>query len=1631
MIATTDEPILEDCLRSIHKYVDEINVVIDAEKEVDCPTKNIVEAFGGKIVFNPLNYDFASQRNLSFGMASDDVDWILWLDADDYVPEKTATKIREIADQFKDSEIDGFMMDYYYEFDNNGIVNTVLKRERLLRKKSNWKWKYEIHEVCILEDKEKPIIVYLDAFIEHRKQQVIKIKKNYDLSRNLKIIEKVINKYLDDPRMLYYAGNEYFTNNKLDEAAKYYKQVVEIDKWKEQRYLAAFRLAAIAYLKSNFKEAQEWLLKSIDIDYTWAESYCLLGDIALQEEDYKKAIHFYRIAANTPLPSPERILTYNPSLYTWYPLLRIAYAAEKIRDYKTAIECTEKVIKDYFPDDKPLLMELNNLRKKEFIHRHDNKNKAYILASKQRWGKIRQEVIKKGLELFNIEVKIEDNFIVNEDELNNTIMFFMDSSNIIYKDTISKLREKNVEVILDISDIDINLALNNSNFLEILKSVSLVITNSCFYYDKLKEHSSNIIIIDDSPVEIDQQFISKNYDEKINILVSINNKRESLEIIPLIQEILSDKIGKIKFIGSSRYVTNEDIDYKEYHLGICYYDRSSDFGVQAIVDLLAHGIPVLTTGSSTSIRIIDHGKDGFISYIREDWERYLTLIKESPDILAQMAQFAYLKARFYTPLSFINKIFSRLFINIPSIDIIIPCHGNARYLEKCLNSIQENAILPYKVIVVANPYEEEEVRNVVLKQETDRILYYPRRENSSFAENCNYGFDLSDARYVVFLHSDTIVTPGWDVNLIEHLKQNNRTLVASYSNSEYQWIYDVPINIAGKDIPESLDLEYLQNNNISIYDIYQVGSKINQENKGLNNSLPWLDSGCLAVSRSTFREVGYFDERLGNVLVEADYCRRLNNIGGKCLYCWDAFVFHFKGKSIINPEQIKEIEKENIEIIKEKEQLYSKKIKFFVGETYESWTYDNIDEKGLGGSETCAAIAAKYLSYLGWNVEFYGNVPEVIYRDGVKYIPYQFINLLDHSDVFISLRICSIFDYEINSTIKILYNQDTAEHYIITPSNKLTPKTAENIDYFFMVSRWQKEQYQEFFSYIPQEKFYVTRSGIERKRFDRFINGYIPKDPKRFVYNSSADRGLETLLLCIWPKLYELDNEMQLHVYYGFNTWLSIIKKRGIHSDIQRIENIIKIAQQPGVFLHGRVGQKRLVEENAMANMWLYPTHFTETFCITALDTAGAGVLGITSPLAALLETAPYAEFISGDPTTKDYQQRFFNKVIEKLQTPDNERRIQAIYNVYNNYDWKDIAQEWSDFFIQKIEEKNKMLLTSKSNYETDVVLISSPQNPWNYLFDDIVKILNENNIKSKRIIVCQNEIEYSNADLVIPLEKVYENISNLVETKNIIITDWLSFYVINSINKDVNEETNKINIICQNEVPTVGVGKISAMMNDLSWKFVFLSEQLARSFIVPGTTILGGANFKILDQYVQNKYDKCNIGIIFNNEELEIYRIIEDVFSSTEINKNAQLIVLSETPEKIRKNEKIKIIQPKNGTMFSREELYEYISQCGAWIFTSPSSYNYIHGIETIYLEAIPIISITLSKFIPFNEYNSIVVTTPYSRKEWQNIIEYFYNMPTEEKESKIIIGKSTIAKLNIEQTTQELINKVLKLKR
>lgn len=351
----------------------------------------------------------------------------------------------------------------------------------------------------------------------------------------------------------------------------------------------------------------------------------------------------------------------------------------------------------------------------------------------------------------------------------------------------------------------------------------------------------------------------------------------------------------------------------------------------------------------------------------------------------------------------------------------------------------------------------------------------------------------------------------------------------------------------------------------------------------------------------------------------------------------------------------------------EQKQWPDKSIAVVCGNTTEAWTPESQNDGGIGGSETAVIELTDRLTEMGWDVTVYNRCnanPQGEEYDGVTYKNYWTFDPKDEFDVLWVWRTPELLDYDLEARKIVLDLHDT-----MSPHD-LTDDRVEKADEIFVKTDYHRSLYPQ----VDDEKFTIVGNGISLDRFDKDVE----REPLRFIYSSTPNRGLDIILENIWPEIIDEHPDAELHVYYGWNTFYELEKDNP--ERMQWMKKVQSMMEQDGVVDHGRVGQDELAEDMLKSNFWLYPTHFPEIHCITACEMQAAGVIPITSGYAALKETQKAGVQLEGDVFDPEWQEEFTQEVLDLIEDEERQQEIREnAQEAAQEFSWDQVSEIWNN----------------------------------------------------------------------------------------------------------------------------------------------------------------------------------------------------------------------------------------------------------------------------------------------------------------------------------------------------------------
>ena len=331
------------------------------------------------------------------------------------------------------------------------------------------------------------------------------------------------------------------------------------------------------------------------------------------------------------------------------------------------------------------------------------------------------------------------------------------------------------------------------------------------------------------------------------------------------------------------------------------------------------------------------------------------------------------------------------------------------------------------------------------------------------------------------------------------------------------------------------------------------------------------------------------------------------------------------------------------------------------------------------GSEIMACELAKQFARMGFRVFVFGKFKGTG-SDGSSY---------DVQDVYSGVQYIDsesyqqfIETYKINILIvsrdasKMSYHQNVQKVFLwvhdVLPYNSQS-KRLLHIQYdkkrfkkILCLCNWHKN-YVAVGINAKKQQIAVTRNAIDTWRFARQPK----KIPYRFIYASSADRGLEHLLRMI-PKIHAEFPETTLHIFAN----LESTNAKGNNKFLQDTAESLSY-----VTIRDRVTQAEIAHEYSISDVWLYPTDFTETYCITALEAQAAGLLCVCTSVSSLPEIVGVRGIMGGEDINNPMvEEDLLQQLFRVLRDPEEKARLTSSGREWAmKQSFENLAKDWKD----------------------------------------------------------------------------------------------------------------------------------------------------------------------------------------------------------------------------------------------------------------------------------------------------------------------------------------------------------------
>lgn len=235
------------------------------------------------------------------------------------------------------------------------------------------------------------------------------------------------------------------------------------------------------------------------------------------------------------------------------------------------------------------------------------------------------------------------------------------------------------------------------------------------------------------------------------------------------------------------------------------------------------------------------------------------------------------------------------------------------------------------------------------------------------------------------------------------------------------------------------------------------------------------------------------------------------------------------------------------------------------------------------------------------------------------------------------------------------------------------PEYRNQFEKIVFVSNWQQHMYNLVLG-VPFSQSYVISNGIELETFTpKPIDG-----PIRLIYHTTPHRGLELLVPAFEAASKHFD--IHLNVFSSFKAYGWEERDEPYKPLFEKLEHM------DNVVVHGFRSNEVVREYLKQSHMFVYPSIWSETSCLSLIEALCFGNFAIHSNLGALAETSlgiSAMYMYNEDPNV--HVNVFYRELMSALawiseNREDVNRRLEFIANIAGNqYNWNIIQNKWKN----------------------------------------------------------------------------------------------------------------------------------------------------------------------------------------------------------------------------------------------------------------------------------------------------------------------------------------------------------------
>lgn len=227
------------------------------------------------------------------------------------------------------------------------------------------------------------------------------------------------------------------------------------------------------------------------------------------------------------------------------------------------------------------------------------------------------------------------------------------------------------------------------------------------------------------------------------------------------------------------------------------------------------------------------------------------------------------------------------------ISVCIVSHNTRDLLRDCLNSLEQHTGRTYEVIVVDNGSKDGS--QAMLAEEFPKARLVQNDRNEGFTRPMNQAMRLGAGRYLLLLNPDTVILPAAVDRLADFLDAHPEAGICGPKVLNSDRTLQKPCR-RGEPTPWAVISYFTGLSRLFPQSRFFGQYLLNYLDEDQTSPVAGVSGSCMLVRRELAEKLNYLDEIFFAYQEDADFCRRVRDLGMQVIYYPEAQIIHYGGQ---------------------------------------------------------------------------------------------------------------------------------------------------------------------------------------------------------------------------------------------------------------------------------------------------------------------------------------------------------------------------------------------------------------------------------------------------------------------------------------------------------------------------------------------------------------------------------------------------------------------------------------------------------------------------------------------------------------------------------------------------------------